>query len=446
MAGRLHSDAVLSEGATLSQARMAQFGLAHVQGLAYTPEPSDDLPATPARYFDSDFWNNAFTPMWSSRKNIPGFRTKGGKAVDGRGDLAKFHKGHVDFLHIYDWNAQRDHSSFLAQAAADGIGVDVPISNYNATLAVSGKLNPGTYVYQLQNVQSIFNQVYPNWRNKIYAPAPGIKMWLVANEPDLSTDISPTVVTHLIQEVVYCENQANIPDADRLPIAVPFSYATSWVGQSGSNPTPGVAQVQLLYGAFANSQAFTANTSSTATVNVPALPSNFFTTRFVEGINPLGNDIKWFLGEKDGGPYAPYYAPAGASSQIDWKAIPLVFTELGPNSVEANQPEVLKSQLETVKWAEKHNKEHGTAFDGAMVFQSLDQTAHKTGPESHWGIEKFKTGDFQTIVDVPPTPGLSNGSPATNLEWRLDTLMDKPAWAVVKSAFAPPGRSHKPGR
>ncbi len=416
-----------------AQARMASFGLTHVKGLAYTPEPSDDVPTTPANYFDSDFWNNAFTPMWSSKKDIPGFQLAGGKPVNGRGDLASIKSLGVNFLHIYDWNSQRDHTPFLNQASADGISADVPISNYNVQLAVSGNLNPGTYVYQLQNVQSIFNQVYPNWQSGNFTPVNGIKMWLVTNEPDIS-GIAPTVVTQLMQEVLYCENAAGIPDADRLPIGVPFSYATTWNGVSGSNPTPGVFSVQTLYGAITASAAFTANTGPSTQVTVPALPSDFFTTRFVWGINPLGNNIKWFLGQETGGPYSAYNNPVGASTQINWNAIPLVFTELGPNSVQANQPEVLKSELASVKWAENHSAQDPT-FDGAMVFQSLDQVAHKTGPESHWGIETIKKNDFKEITDVPPTIGLSNGSPVSDLTWRLDVLEHKPAWAVVQAAF-----------
>jgi hypothetical protein len=426
---------------TLSQARMAEFGLTHIKGLAYTPEPSDDLQDTPANYYDSDFWNSAFTPMWSSQQNIPGFQENGGP-VNGRGDLASFQSLGVNFLHLYDWNAQRDHTSFLNTAASDGISVTVPISNFNIRLPQTGPLPPMIYVYQLENVQSIFNQVYPNWQSGNFTPATGVKMWLVTNEPDYN-QYQPAQVTQLIQELVYCEDKAGIPDANRLPIAVPLSYGTEWAGYS--NKTPGVAQVEALYNSFNASAPFQAvpdHTNPGQTVAVPALPSNFFTTRFVWAINPIGNlQIDSFLGQRNPNIYAPYNHPVGATvPQIDWNSIPMVFTELGPSSGEKGsnpekQAQILEEQLATVKWAETTGKSQDPNFDGAMIFQSLDQLVHKTGPDAHYGIETFKNGDFKTITDVPPTPGYSGGNPANNVMWRLDVLEHKPAWAVVKKAF-----------
>jgi hypothetical protein len=419
--------------AMTAQQRMASVDLTRIKGLAYTPEPSDDHETTPLAYFDSDFWNNAFTPLWSSQQNIPGFQS-GGKPVNGRGDLATIQSLGVNFLHLYNWNPDRDHASFLAQANADGISVTVPISNYSIGLAKAGPLHPNTFVYQLENVQNIFNEVYPNWQQGNVAPTAGITMWLITNEPELN-HFTPKQVTELIQEVVYCEDQAGIPDADRLPIAIPFSYATRWEGYF--NRTPGVAQVEAIDHAFKTSAPFTAainHANPSQTVTVPALPSDFFTTRFVWAINPIGNDVDFFLGEKTNPDiYAPYNHPVDASSQIDWNAIPMVFSELGPSSGEVNtnptiQAEILKHQLATVKWAETSGED--PAFDGAMVFQSLDQIAHKTGPESHFGIETFETGVHQTIADVPPTPILQSGI------WRLDVLKPKPAFHVVKEAFA----------
>ena len=409
------------------QERMAHFNLTHIKGLDYTPEPSDDLPQTPPAYYDSDFWNSDFTPMWSSQKNIPGFTSKG-EPVNGRGDLHRIKSIGVNAIHIYDWNPQRDHTPFLTEASADGISTTVPISNYNLTLPQTGTAN----LFQLENVQNIFNEVYPNWKSGNDTPATGISMWLVTNEPDLNNAYTPQQVTQLIQEVLYCENQANIPDADRLPIGVPVTFGTSW--GSYSNPTPGVAQVEALANAFSTSAAFTAATNHSdpsQTVTVPALPADFFTTRFVWTINPDEHDVDSFLGKKtDGAEYPAYNHPANASSQIDWNTIPMFFTELGPDSIRYDQPAVLKHQLETVKWAQTTGKAKDPSFDGAMVFQSLDQLAHKQNQqpaERHWGIETFKTGDYQEINDT----------------WRLDVLEPKPAWTVVKDAFTTTAKQNR---
>ena len=157
-------------------------------------------------------------------------------------------------------------------------------------------------------------------------------------------------------------------------------------------------------------------------------------------MNPIGNDVDYFLGEKTNPAiFAPYNHPVNASSQINWNGIPMIFTELGPSSGEPNtnptiQAEILKHQLQTVKVSEKSGKD--PQFDGAIVFQSLDQIAHKTKAESHYGIETFKQGDFKTITDVPPTvlpPGPDNQEVCA---WMA--LEPKPARNVVKEAF---GRS-----
>ena len=71
-----------------------------------------------------------------------------------------------------------------------------PISNYSVSLAKTGTLTPKTYVYQLENVQDIFNQVYPNWKQGNFTPSPGITMWLVTNEPDYN-NYSPAQVAQL---------------------------------------------------------------------------------------------------------------------------------------------------------------------------------------------------------------------------------------------------------
>jgi hypothetical protein len=426
--------------AMTAQERMAAFGVTNIKGLCYTPEPSDDYQTTPANYFDSDFWNNAFTPMWSSQQNIAGFESNGGP-VSGRGDLANMQSLGVNFLHIYNWNSQRDHTSFLATAKADGITVNVPISNYVFGLAMNPPFPPKTYATQLQYVAGIFNQVYPNLQSGNTSPNPDISMWTIGNEPDNSGgNITPGMVAQVAQFIVYLENQANIPDGNRLPIAVPLSWAISYVGTSYTNPTPSVGAVEALFNAFGNTAAITATDLSNAQVSVPALPSDFFTTRFVWANNPVGNDNAAFLGLETSPPYAPYNRPTGASGQIDWASIPMFFTEDGASATQAGndptiQAQIDKKQLADVQTARTNGQ--NPIFDGVCVFQSLDQLAAKAGSETGFGILTFQTGDFLTITDVPPTKGLLDGSPADNVMWRLDTFVQKPAYNVVKAAFNP---------
>jgi hypothetical protein len=421
-----------------AQQRMAAFGLTNIKGLCYTPEPSDDGTNTPGNYFDSDFWNDAFTPMWSSQQNIPGFQNNGG-AVSGRGDLATMQSLGVNFLHLYDWNSQRDHTAFLAAAKADGITVNVPISNYVFGLAMNLPFNPDTYATQLQYVQGIFNQVYPNWQSGDTQPNPDISMWTIANEPDNSGgNITPGMVTQVAQMIVYAENQANIPDGNRLPIAVPLSWATSYFGTNYRNPTPSVGAVEALFASFGSSAAFTATAIGNSQVSVPALPSDFFTSRFVWANNPIGNDNAAFLGLQSNPSYAAYNHPTGTPAQIVWASIPMFFTEDGPSSAQPGnnptiQAQILQTELGEVRQAQTNGQNPN--FDGVCVFQSLDQLAHKTGAETGFGIQTFQTGVYQTITDVPPTQGLINGSPMSNVTWRLDSIVPKPAFNVVKQAF-----------
>jgi hypothetical protein len=423
--------------ATLSsQARMALFGLTNIKGLCYTPEPSDDTPQPPSAYFDSDFWNTAFAPMWSSGQNLPGFTTDTGGSVNGRGDLATMQSLGVNFLHLYDWNFARDHTSFLAAAKADGITMNVPISNYGLALPITGSLPPGIFQHQLETVERIFAEVYPNLASGDTTPNPALTMWTIGNEPERS-GFTAQQVAMVAQEIVYLENKYNIPDSNRLPIAVPLSWQTFW--GSYNNPTPSVAAVEALYAAFQSTSSFTATGINNVDETVTPLPADFFSTRFVWANNPVGNDNSFFLGEKPIVNYNPYYAPGnGASTQIDWANIPMFFTEDGPSLVQANgdpqqQAQILQSLLSQVQQA--HTLSGLTKdFEGASVFQSLDQVTHKQGSETGFGIQTVQTsgGNFvyQTIVDDP-----SLVPPGGSGTWRLDSIIPKPSFGVVKTAF-----------
>lgn len=417
-----------------AQQRMAAFGLTNINGMCYTPQPSDDFPQqdppapAPPQYFDSDFWNSAFSPMWSSQQNIPGF--KSAQAVNGRGDLATMKTMGVNFLHLFDWNPQRDHNPFLSTALSDGITVNVPVSNFAFALAQNAPLNPGTFVFRLEFVHQIFNTVYPNGST---TPNPDIKMWTIANEPDIAA-INPVEVGQIAQMIVYLENQANIPDANRLPIGIPFSYATHYNGQPGENPTPGVQSVQIMFNAFASSSSFTSTDIGGNPVTVPALPSNFFTSRFVATINPDGNDNAAFLGLQKNPPYPSFFAPGNADPRISWSTMPVFFTEDGPSSRQEGsnpqmQAQILQKQLTDCK--NSTLKGIHPNFDGTTVFQWLDQIAQKTGAEQGFGVNTFQTGVFQTLEDVPPTVVPPGGAGT----WRLDTLVQKPAFAVIGPIF-----------
>jgi hypothetical protein len=343
----------------------------------------------------------------------------------------------VNFLHIYDWNFGRDHTSFLAQAKADGITMNVPISNFGLSLPITGPLPKGIYQHQLETVERIFAEVYPNLGSGDTTPNPALTMWTIGNEPDHSNNFTPQQVAMVAQEIVYLENKYNVPDSNRLPISVPLSWGLTWGGYS--NPTPSVAAVEALYFAFQSTSPFAAVGIDNVTETVTALPGDFFATRFVWANNPIGNDNSFMLGLKPLNLYNPYYAPGnGAVSQIDWANIPMFFTEDGPSLVQADgdpakQGQILQSLLGQVQQA--HTLSGLTKdFEGAAVFQSLDQVVRKTGSETGFGIQTIQQSGgnyvYQTIVDDPSL--VPPGGAGT---WRLDSIIPKPSFNVVKTAY-----------
>src|SRR6185295_4811493 len=95
-----------------------------MKGIAYEPAPSDDtqLQVPPfnqfnAVYYDTDFYNSDFAALW-------------GPDGGGRNDLLTMKNAGINFLHIYNWNPGRNHTSFLDAVNANGMKVMIPISNY----------------------------------------------------------------------------------------------------------------------------------------------------------------------------------------------------------------------------------------------------------------------------------------------------------------------------
>jgi hypothetical protein len=438
---------VTDTGTSMTSAqRMAKFQNTDIRGISYTPEPSNDVPQPPPVYFDSDFWNDQFKPMWSSQQNIPGY-TVNGTPVDGRGDLATLQSLGINFLHIYDWGSQRDHTEFMQTALASGIRMDAPISNYYFTLQMNGvNKAAGQYVTRMKFVHDIFNQVYTGLGNGDTTPNPAISMWLVTNEPDYN-GYDPNQVAQIVQMIVYLENLNNIPDGNRLPIAIPFGWGIHWNGGFGTHnsATPSVSAVEDMYDAFKNSAAFQATDGDAfnplpPAVSIPALPTDFFTSRFVWGNNPVGNDNSFFLGLKTFATYAPYYAPTDGIADIDWTTIPMFFGENGKSALDPGSSPAIQAQVDQQQLADvaaARASANSKNFYGACVFQSLDQVVHKTAAESGFGIQTpRKNGSnyvFQIVTNGPNIP-VPPGAQGANV-WYLDYLDNKPVFQVVKNAW-----------
>ena len=95
-----------------------------VLGMNYDPNPIGYTQGRPPPqlYYDSDFFHASFAALWGDKP-----------AHDhnpGRGDLKKMAEQGVNFVRLYNWNAERDHTPFLKESARLGISLALPISNY----------------------------------------------------------------------------------------------------------------------------------------------------------------------------------------------------------------------------------------------------------------------------------------------------------------------------
>ena len=134
------------------------------------------------------------------------------------------------------------------------------------------------------------------------------------------------------------------------------------------------------------------------------LPADFFTTRFVWANNPVGNDNSFFLGVHVAVPtYAAYNHPAGASSQIDWTAMPMFFTEDGPSSAASRQqpPGPGDDPGSSLPTSARPAPAATTPTSMAHVSSSRwISSPTRPGPRPGYGITTFQTGVYQTIVDT----------------------------------------------
>jgi hypothetical protein len=318
------------------------------------------LKATFSIFYDSDFANADFASLWSNP-------TSGG-----RDDLGRFKKElNINLVHIYDWNSGlqsnsspvRNHAPFLAYAntltgssAACTSGqqpcmrVIIPISNFALTDNTGCKNNDASTCtlatgscYNQTNwksfVKNIFNQIYIGENGSI-APAAGmLKIYNEYNTVTACFDFSqdppkfvqgqaakPLVnqkVVDVLQYWLSLEDAAKIPDAQRLPIIFPVTYATE-------NGTPGGDVLGV----------FNAIKSRTG------LGVSFWTNRVVYATNPFNPGFfvrSWLTCEDSENPKFPLKKPFGFTCLLDWfsknaipSSTPVMFTEFGISYADPN--------------------------------------------------------------------------------------------------------------
>ncbi|HWS55440.1 MAG TPA: hypothetical protein VN228_14985 [Pyrinomonadaceae bacterium] len=224
-----------------------------IKGVCYQPAPTDYVgnQGNGQKYFDTDFFNTDFTGIWSTENG-------------GRGDLSNMADLGINFLHLYDWDALRDHGSFLQECHTRGIFVAVPFNNSYCTNIGSWGAN---------GVYAIMQEIYTLGGGT--TPYSQVAMWTIANEFNQGGGPSAAQIAQIAQIILYAESQ--LGDSVVLPISSPTSFAPA--------ANPGIAPTQELQTAFSQTTSFTA-TINGQQVTIPSLPDDFFDTRYVAATNP----------------------------------------------------------------------------------------------------------------------------------------------------------------
>lgn len=429
-AGALHT----SDAAAQSSIPANLTALRPIQGIAYDPKPSD-FPQ--AAYYDSDFFNGDFKGIWGDDGQ-----------VGARRDLVNLRDAHVNLLHLYNWNPARpDHGSFLDAAAANGMKVMIPISNFTAQ-TITGTTGCETcgkgYQAAYDLVRKIFRQVYTGT-----TPHPAAAMWAIYNEYDLN-GINPVDVAFVVQAILTLENEANVPPENRLPITSPVSDAVFARDQRGNlnrdlaqaferatvqwlqtNPgrnvdhspsdLPGaVLAILSLSNALSDSQARTSYKSKFdgTPVAVAAVPADFWKTRFIASSNPfrVGAALEDYLTN-------PKQFQSAFPGTTAWNTLPpLFFGEMGFSQTDSGgdlqkQASIVLGQIEATRKLAASDATPQGYFLGSCFFQhTLVDTARFEGFDT--------TGQFSTHT-----------GPAG--AYRVDALTPLPVWDSVKQGFAP---------
>lgn len=387
-----------------------------IKGVSYQPSPSNYTGTGTGIYFDTDFYNSDFPALWGPTGNTQG--------VVGNNDLQTLSSAGFNFLHIYNWNAQRNHAPFLTAVASHNMKVMIPISNYTHCVfcgccdGASGGASGAN-----ANVVSIVDQIVSGGTVN---PAAG--MWGVYNEFDLN-GISATEVATIAADIVQEEeNQGLTNPADTIGICVPTSFAAD------NGQAPGISQTMALLAAYqANSFLSARNVLQERVffaIN-PFTPASFNTT-YINTTFPAvftNNSPTNPLFFSESGTNIGGNGTSGAQGQATYELAQLQAT----NPIATNASSINGYFLGTCIFEYSYEPFADMNPSPAACPQG-GAPAISQGGNAQWGLQIFNC-PLSTITDTTSSSA-PNGT--ANMPYPVDTRTPQPAWTSVQQGFAPP--------
>ena len=362
--------------------------LVPIRGMAYQPAPSDYAPCGCGAYFDTDFFNDDFAQLWDD-------------ANGGRGDLKTMaDQLHVNFLHLYNWNPQRNHLSALNRAASLGIKVAVPISNFF--------VDPGQDPNAAADIEQIMRSVYVDANgNPSTTPHPAVGMILIANEPENgaiqnSNPANPNTWQGPVVQAMSSMRAAEqaIGATRLLPVSVPFTFSIDDYDANANNPDnlAAVGQIHSLQAAM-----------------TAALGDDFVKARYLAATNP-----------QNPGSFMSSWIPQFKQSVPD---TPLWFSEQGTG--------VAKSCLGYQNCTPSEQQQAVFNADQFAATKPNTEDVVLGGAQFEWSNESWKSGDNEPTFGIYKFNGQFRTVPTSGGSYRVDDLVQKPSWNALHDAFNP---------
>jgi hypothetical protein len=380
------------------------FGVTDIRGVAYMPGPSDYTKTKGVQYFDSDFYNEDFSALWSPAGT--------GSLNVGRGDLDRFQTQlGVNFIHCYDWSAPvpslglRNHLKFLQECVKRGMKATIPISNYTYWL-----LSVGRNADAQTNIHNVFAEIYGNGQT----PASGAGMWKIFNEYELWFDRNPNHVVTALSFLVAEEDNLNLPDSARLPIMIDTSFGVK-------DGIEGAGYLKDVWTALLGQSAIGSYS-----------PADFWNARIVFSTNP----------QNDGPDVADYLANRLPQYWISRNVPipPVMFTELGSSIQQTGSEQAQAEWMTRQLAASKPGASNGMML-GACVFLN-EERPWEAGAERGFGISRFgPAGDWpwppqNWVANTQYPQWTKDGQPyAAQGSYPVEQQAAKPNYLAVAKAW-----------